>query len=316
MDTSAILIAGPTASGKSALALALAEAITEREGAGAAAIVNADSQQVYAELRVLTARPTQTEEARAPHHLYGHRSVTESYSVAAWRADALEVVDALAQAGQVPIVVGGTGLYFKALLDGIAEIPAVPIEIREAIRRRLDDTGSAALHDELAECDPETAARLDPGDGQRIARALEVLAATGLSITAWQREAANGEPLVPAAKFVLGLDRPMLHRRIERRLEQMIAHGAVDEVASLHARGLDLALPALKAVGVPELIAHLDGELTLDAAVERAQTATRRFAKRQMTWSRNQMADWMVLDGAQQLESIVSEIFPFIRHFC
>jgi len=310
MDTSAILIAGPTASGKSALALHLAEACSAR---GGAAIVNADSQQVYAEIRILTARPTAADEARVPHHLYGHQSVATAYSVASWRREALAAIAAVERTGRTPIVVGGTGLYFRVLLEGIAEIPDVADEIRALVRKRLDLEGPDALHDELAHRDPETAARLDHSDGQRIARALEVLEATGLSLSVWQRKATTGDRLKPAAKFVLWPDRLDLNQRIGRRFVDMIESGAIEEAATLQARGLDSALPVMKALGIPDLIAHLDGELSLDDAVERAQTASRRFAKRQMTWFRNQMADWSRIDGTQQLESIADEIFPFIR---
>ena len=310
MDTSAILIAGPTASGKSALALRLAERCAAR---GGAAIINADSQQVYAELSILTARPTAADEARVPHYLYGHRSVTTAYSVASWRREALSAIAEVERVGQTPIVAGGTGLYFKVLLEGIAEIPDVADEIREPIRKRLDQLGAGALHEELARSDPKTAARLNPSDGQRVARALEVFEATGVSLSAWQREAATGQQIVPAAKFVLWPDRADLNRRIERRFAAMIENGALEEAAALRACGLDSALPVMKALGIPDLIAHLDGELSLDDAVERAQIATRRFAKRQMTWFRNQMADWRRIDGTQQSESIVGEIFPFIR---
>ena len=313
MDTSAILIAGPTASGKSAVALAIADAVADRD---TVAIINADSQQVYAELRILTARPSAADEAHVPHYLYGHRAATEVYSVAAWRDDALKVIADIERAGRLPIVVGGTGLYFKALLEGIAEIPAVPAAIRESIRTRLSREGSRALHDELAARDPETADRLNPADGQRIARALEVFEATGVSLSAWQREATSGERLVPAARFVVAMDRPLLHQRIALRFAGMVENGALAEAAALRDQHLAADLPVMKALGVPELIAHLDGELTLDEAVERAQTATRRFAKRQMTWFRNQMADWTVLDGTQQMERNIREIFPFIRHFC
>ena len=310
MDSSAILIAGPTASGKSALALRLAEACA---GRGGAAIINADSQQVYAELRILTARPSAADEARVPHHLYGHRTVAADYSVATWRREALTTIADVERSGQTPIVVGGTGLYFKTLLEGIAEIPDVPSDVRVAIRRRLKEEGSQTLHQELVNRDPETAVRLNPNDGQRIARALEVFDATGSSLSTWQRKAATGERLIPVAKFVLTPDRSTLHQRIERRFVAMVESGAIEEATSLIARSLDPAHPAMKALGVPELLAHLGGELSLDVAIEQAQTATRRFAKRQMTWFRNQMTDWSRAEGTQQLESIFREIFPFIR---
>ncbi|MDA0261145.1 MAG: tRNA (adenosine(37)-N6)-dimethylallyltransferase MiaA [Proteobacteria bacterium] len=313
MDSPAILIAGPTASGKSALALKLAEALADR---GEVVIVNADSQQVYAELRVLSARPAAADEARVPHALYGHRSARAPYSVAAWRTDALSMIGEQVKHRRIPIVVGGTGLYFRALLHGIADIPEIPPATRQSVRDRLERQGPAELHEELARGDPETAARLNANDGQRIARALEVLEATGLPLSAWQRDAANGTTLACAAKFVVQVDRAKLHARIGHRFAGMIEAGALEEVAALRALKLDPGLPVMKALGVPELTAYLKGEVSLDAAIDQAQTGTRRFAKRQMTWFRNQMADWTPLDGAQQMESIIEEIFPFIRHFC
>ena len=313
MKSTAILIAGPTASGKSALAMRLAETVR-----GGGEIINADSQQVYSELRILSARPSAADQARVPHRLYGHRRAAQPYSVAQWRHEALAAIAETERGGRVPIVVGGTGLYFRALLAGIATIPEIPSAVRTSVLARFHRHGSDALYAELAERDPETAAGLNRNDGQRVARALEVLEATGRSLLAWQRDANQGVELAPAERFVLWPDRPTLYRRIDSRFAAMIEAGAIAEVAWLKGLGLDPGVPAMKALGVPELIAHLEGDRTLEAAVAQAQAATRRFAKRQMTWFRSRMRDWISIavpppGDAQQMESIISEIFPFIR---
>lgn len=313
MESTAIAIAGPTASGKSALALRLAETLP-----GGATIINADSRQVYAELRILTARPAPAEEARVPHRLYGHRAAAEPYSVGRWREEALAAIRDSESAGRVPIVVGGTGLYFHALTAGIAAVPAIPPAVRARVRARLRRRGSAALHAALGVRDPETAAALEPGDGQRVARALEVLEATGRPLAAWRRDADHGARLAPAARIVLQPERAALYRRIDSRFAAMVEAGALAEAARLAELGLESAAPAMSAHGVPELMAHLAGGTTLEAAVADAQAATRRFAKRQMTWFRNRMRDWTPLavpapGDAQQMESIAAQIFPLIR---
>ena len=313
MESSAILIAGPTASGKSALALRLAGLLP-----GGGAIINADSQQVYRELRILTARPAAADEARRPHLLYGHRSAAEPYSVGQWRAEALAAVAESERRGRVPLVVGGTGLYFHALLEGLAPVPAIPPAVREAVRARLQGAPAAALHAELAWRDPEAAARLRPGDRQRVARALEVLEATGRSLMAWQRDADHGARLAPAARIVLWPDRAALYRQIDARFAAMVEDGAVAEVAALKRLGLDPAAPAMAAHGVRELMAHLDGERTLAGAVADAQAATRRFAKRQMSWFRRRMRDWTPLalpaaGEARQTASAARAILTFLR---
>ncbi len=282
----AILIAGPTASGKSALALALAEKI-------GGTIVNADSMQVYRDLRVITARPTPAEEARVPHRLYGHVDAGENYSVGRWCRDVGTVLAEIERQGRVAILVGGTGLYFKALTTGLAAVPPIPAEIRGQVRARMASEGAAALHGELARLDPVTAQRLMLNDRSRIARALEVVLATGRSLTDWHRE---GLPALVdsarAAKIFLTCERKQLVARIEARFAAMLEAGALDEVRALERRQLDPLLPAMKAHGVPWLIRHLHGEISLDEAAAGAIMDTRRYAKRQLTWFRNQMTDW------------------------
>jgi tRNA dimethylallyltransferase len=282
----AVLIAGPTASGKSALALALAEELRS-------VIINADSMQVYRDLRVITARPTKDEEARAPHRLYGHVDASENYSVGRWCVDAGVALAEAERAGRIPILVGGTGLYFKTLTQGLAAIPPIPAEVRSTVRGRLVGEGVAALYAALTERDPATARRLMPGDRARITRALEVVLATGRSLTDWHREGMK-PALEPeqAIKLFLDVDRAELYRRIDARFDAMLEAGALDEVRALESRALDPVLPAMKAHGVPWLIRHLRGEIGLDAAAAEAKRDTRRYTKRQATWFRHQLPDW------------------------
>jgi tRNA dimethylallyltransferase len=285
----AILIAGPTASGKSALALRVAEAI-------GGVIVNADSMQVYRDLRIITARPTAAEEARVPHRLYGHVDAAENYSVGRWLVDAQAALEETLRHGKLPIVVGGTGLYFKALTQGLSAVPPIPADIRAALRARLAAEGPEALHAELGRRDPASAERIRPADGVRIVRALEVIAATGRSLADWQR--VGMQPVVvpaSAVKVFLDVPRAELYRRIDARFDAMLAAGALAEVQALVARGLDPALPAMKAHGVPWLIRHLRGEISLPEAAEGAKTDTRRYTKRQGTWFRHQLPDWIWL---------------------
>ena len=298
----AVLIAGPTASGKSALALDLAERL-------GGTIVNADSMQVYEGLRVITARPTPDEEARAPHVLYGHADPAETYSTGQWLREAEAAIASIQVEGRVPIVVGGTGLYFKALTEGLAAVPAIPVEIRENVRARLQRDGVAALYADLMARDPVTAARLMPLDRSRIARALEVVLATGRSIRDWHGE--GSEPLLPPSRTVrlfVTLDRAQLVARIEARFAAMIKAGALDEVKALAARHLDPLLPAMKAHGVPWLIRHLAGEITLDEAMAGSIMDTRRYAKRQHTWFRGQMKDWPLVAVDQARGAIMQAI--------
>jgi tRNA dimethylallyltransferase len=282
----AVLIAGPTASGKSALALALAEAL-------GGTIINADSMQVYRDLRIVTARPSAQEEARVPHLLYGHVDAAENYSVGRWCVDASAALAAVERAGRLPVVVGGTGLYFKALTRGLAAVPPIPPQIRSAVRERLEREGTAALYAELGARDAATARRLMPRDRARVTRALEVVLATGRSLTDWHREGMKPalDPAV-AVKLFLDVERAELYRRIDARFDAMVASGALDEVRALGRRDLDPALPAMKAHGVPWLIRHLNGEIDLATAVDGAKRDTRRYSKRQGTWFRHQLPDW------------------------
>ena len=290
MRPAAVLIAGPTASGKSALALAVADAL-------GGAVVNADSMQVYAGLRVLTARPGDGDLERAPHLLYGHVPPGERYSVGRYLADAAATIETCAKEGLVPIFAGGTGLYFKALLEGLSPIPQVPDAVRAQWDARLAADGVATLRDILAKVDPELAGRHRALDAQRLVRALGVHEATGRPLSAWQRE--PGVPLLDAARtrrVFLDPDRESLYRRIDARFEAMMAQGALDEVRALVAQASDPSLPAMRAHGVPHLAAHLKGELSLAEAIACAQADTRHYAKRQKTWFRHQMADWESLD--------------------
>jgi len=279
-----VLIAGPTASGKSALALAIARAV-------GGTIVNADSMQVYRDLRVITARPTPDEEAKVPHRLYGHADASENYSVGRWLADVQGALATIRREGRVPILVGGTGLYFKALTQGLSAIPPIPPEIRDRIRARIESEGPAALHAELLARDPASAVRAN--DRTRIARALEVLEATGRTITDWHRDGLP--PPVDAAgavKVFLAPERDALRERIDQRFDAMLAAGALEEVRALSLRRLDPLLPAMKAHGVPWLIRHLAGEISIEEAAVGAKNDTRRYTKRQFTWARHQLPDW------------------------
>jgi tRNA dimethylallyltransferase len=295
----AVLIAGPTASGKSALALRLA-------GELGGTIVNADSMQVYGDLRVVTARPTHEEEARVPHRLYGHVDAAENYSVGRWCRDVATVLAECAEQDRIPILAGGTGLYFKALTEGLAAVPPVPPDIRAAVRGRLQREGVRSLYDELLERDPAAAHRLMPNDRSRISRALEVVLATGRSLTEWHRE--GMPPLIDtthAVKVFVTCERGELVRRIETRFAAMLQVGALEEVRALAARQLDPTLPAMKAHGVPWLIRHLRGEITLEEAAAGSIMDTRRYAKRQLTWFRNQMKDWPWVDAETALAEIL-----------
>jgi tRNA dimethylallyltransferase len=289
-----ILIAGPTASGKSALALALAE---KRGGI----VINADSMQVYRDLRIITARPTPAEQERVPHLLYGHVDAAENYSVGRWCADIADALSTAEREGRAAIIVGGSGLYFSALTRGLAAVPGIPANIRREVRDRLASDGVAALHAELSARDPAAAARLMPNDRSRITRALEVVLATGRSLLDWHDEnsPASIDPS-RAIKVFLNPDRDKLFHRIDARFDIMMAAGALEEVAALAARRLPSDLPAMKAHGVPWLIRHLRGEISLADAVAGAKRDTRQYTKRQATWFRNQLADfaWLEPDGA------------------
>jgi tRNA dimethylallyltransferase len=281
-DPPLVIVAGPTASGKSALALAVAEAF---EGV----VINADSMQVYRELAVLSARPGPAEEARAPHRLYGFQSGGEACSAGRWRELALTEIERAHDAGHLPVVAGGSGLYLRALEKGLSPIPPVPRAVRAAARALHAELGAAAMHAALAKRDPETAARLDPADSQRVIRAWEVLEATGRPLSDWQRQPSEGAAPCRRLRLVLAPPRETLYAACDRRLTQMMEQGALDEVRRLLDLGLDPSLPVMKALGVPELARLLAGETDRDEAVATAQRATRRYAKRQLTWLRTQV---------------------------
>ena len=301
-----LIVAGPTASGKSALALAVA---AEFNGV----VINADSMQVYRELRILTARPSPEDEARAPHRLYGVLSAAERCSAGRWRDMALAEIAAARGAGRLAIVCGGTGLYLRALVEGLSPIPDIPAAIRAPLMARLQAEGAAALHAELGARDPGLAARLDPGDSQRILRALEVLDATGRSLADWQAGPPEGPPhRLRFATLLLMPPRDALYAACDRRLGEMLTAGALDEVRQLNAMGLAPSLPAMRAVGVREFSDFLAGNCDLQAALAAARQATRRYAKRQMTWFRHQIVADVTLN-AQFSESLLPEIFAFIR---
>ncbi|WP_068874735.1 MULTISPECIES: tRNA (adenosine(37)-N6)-dimethylallyltransferase MiaA [unclassified Phenylobacterium] len=285
------LIAGPTASGKSALGQELA-----RSTGGE--IVNADSMQLYAGLSVITAGPTADELAAAPHHLFGTVDPADGWSVGRWLRAASDIIADVGARGRDAIVVGGTGLYFSALTKGLAEIPEIPAEVRHAAAAEFEAMGEEAFRSRLATVDPAAATRIEVGDRQRLTRAWEVHAATGVCLTDHQARASGGLPAGSWTAVALEPPREALYARCDARLEAMIATGALDEVRALMARGLDPALPAMKAVGVRELAAHLRGETNLPTALAAAQQETRRYAKRQMTWMRGQMAGWPRIDAA------------------
>jgi tRNA dimethylallyltransferase len=297
----AVLIAGPTASGKSALAIALAERL-------GGIVINADSMQVYRDLRVITARPSEADEARIPHLLYGHVDAAENYSVGRWVKDVEGAVRDTVAAGGVPIVTGGTGLYFKILTSGLAAVPPTPPQVRAALRARFERDGIASLYAELTRTDPKSASRLMPNDSSRILRALEVMQTTGRSLRDWHGQ---GMPALidasSAAKVFLAVERGALVERVERRFEAMLADGALEEVRALAGRKLDPLLPAMKAHGVPWLLRHLNGEIPLETARAGAQMDTRRYAKRQVTWFRNQLPDWPSATPEGALEALETQ---------
>ena len=275
----ALIVVGPTASGKSALALAIAERL-------GGTIVNTDSMQVYRELRVLTARPTVEEESQVPHRLYGVRPAAEAGSVAWWRDQALSAMDEMVGAGRLPILTGGSGMYFAALTDGLADIPDPGPEARTEARRLLAEQGPAALHASLTHVDPATAARLKPEDSQRIARAWEVWRSTGVGLAAWQNRRSAPAPWRFTA-IVLDPTRDDLRAAIATRFDAMLRDGALEEVRDLLTLNLDPSLPAMRAHGVPELSAYLRGTLSLEDAGRRTELVTGQYTKRQATWFRH-----------------------------
>lgn len=282
----AVLIAGPTASGKSALALELARSV-------GGVVINADSMQIYRDLRIITARPSGADEALVPHRLYGHVDAAVNFSAGAWVSDAAKALEDAKAEGRLPIFIGGTGLYFKALTAGLSVVPSIPAEVRDDVRARLERNGVEALHAELAASDPRAAERLNLRDRTRIARALEVVEATGRSLLDWHQE--GQPPLLPKDNFravFLAPERDELYARIDARFDAMLGAGALREVERLAARHLDPLLPAMKAHGVPALIRHLRGEFSLEQAAGIGRADTRHYAKRQFTWFRHQLPEF------------------------
>ena len=304
----ALLIGGPTASGKSLLALSLARVHN-------GVVINADSMQVYRDLAVMTARPDAEEMAQAPHRLFGFLDASQACSVALWLNEARAAADAAVEEGRLPILVGGTGLYLAAFIDGISPMPDVAPAVRQEISARLEQSGSACLHAELAERDPQTAARLPPGDRQRIVRALEVVTATGTPLSVWQTMPREGGWSGPVLQLNVDPDREALRAACDSRFDAMMEGGALEEVTALAERGLDPGLPAMRALGVPPLIAYLAGDMTLDEAVERAKAGTRQYAKRQATWFRNQSRQAMRIEGfghGPGVESVLAAAAGFL----
>jgi len=302
-----LLIGGPTASGKSALALAIARAFD-------GVIINADSMQLYREIPILSGQPSAADRTLAPHRLYGVLAAAEVASAALWRTLAITAIAEAHGARRLPIVIGGTGLYLHALEHGLAPVPDVPADLRARLRDQLAEKGVAALHARLADRDPAMAAALQATDSQRILRALEVVEATGRSLAAWQAVEPAADENLSFQAIVLDPPRLAVYAACATRFQSMLAAGALDEVRALQSRGLDPALPAMKALGVAPLAAHLEGEIDLETAVERAVRTTRNYAKRQVTWFRHRMPEALRFEKQfSEREALI--IFPFIRQF-
>lgn len=308
MKNKVVVIGGPTASGKSATAMDVAE---EFDGV----IINADSMQIYSGLRIVTARPSEEDEARVPHRLYGVMDPSETCSAGYWEKRCIAEIEKVWAEGKLAVVTGGTGLYIKTLVEGISQLPPIPEDIRETIRQRAEVEGVAVLYEELLDKDPEMAGRLKPADRQRICRALEVLQATGKSLAVLQREI-KPEPALRAgfATHVIMPPRDILYQRCDSRFDVMLEEGAIEEVRAFASLNLDPSLPAMKALGVPELLALVRGECSLEEARALAQQQTRRFAKRQCTWFRNQIKQ-VEIHSAQYSESLRDEIYNKVRDF-
>lgn len=305
MTPSAILIAGPTASGKTALSVAIAKAL-------GGSVINADSMQVYSDLFILSARPDAKEQGDIPHLMFGHVDGSVNYSAGKWRADAERAIASVRDAGRVPVITGGTGLYFKTLLHGLSDIPAVPEAVRQRVRSRAAEMSGDELHAELSLCDRVLAKRIRPGDLQRLVRAIEVFEATGRPLSSFQDK--RGEALLDIGDCIavfLAPDRVILRERINTRFDRMVEAGAIEEVRRLAGRGLDPQLPVMRAHGVPGLLAFLRGEMMLDAAIDKGKGDTRRYAKRQFTWFRHQLTVFDWLDPGEAERAILERAGAF-----
>ena len=291
---SLILLAGPTASGKSRLAMTLAKTFD-------AEIINADAMQIYKDLRILSARPSRQDEAEVPHHLYGFAPAEEAFSAGAWRRAALSAVEAIEGRGKTPLIVGGSGLYFRALTEGLARIPDVPRDLREALRKEMEEKGAAVLYQRLLALDPDLAARIPQSDSQRILRGLEVVEASGVPLSVWQKD--TEKPSLSRRVIALALmpRREDIYARCDARVPHMIKAGALAELSALLARRLSPSLPIMKALGVSTLSLHLQGRISLEDATHRLAQETRRYARRQITWIRHQMTDWRVLETPSEI---------------
>ncbi len=290
LDRKPILIGGPTASGKTALAIQIARAV-------GGVVINADSQQIYRDWQVLTARPTAEEEAEVPHHLFGHVALDQDYSVGHWLREVAPLMAECAEKGLSPVIAGGTGLYFKGLTEGLAPIPEIPPEVRARGEAEQVRVGTASFAEALAARDPDTARDLALDNPRRVLRAWEVLEATDIGLAAWKaRTPAPMVPLAQATTIALNPPRDWLYARCEARFDQMLDAGALDEARAVMAMALPATAPGLRALGAPELMSYLRGEISLDEAKDRAKTETRRYAKRQLTWQRNQMSNWQTID--------------------
>ena len=305
-----ILLGGPTGSGKSAVALALARLMRE---SGGAVIINSDSMQIYRDLRILTARPTPQDEALVQHKLYGFISAKEVSSVGIWRKQAELEIKYAWDNGALPIVVGGTGLYFHALVNGLAPIPDISTEIKLSAAKIVQQGGIQALYNDLLKHDPAIAGRIVSKDRQRIIRAWEVRAGTGRSITEWQKQVSSTPLSAEWHGYKILPERRALYRRIDNRFSSMIRAGVIEEVKHFMDKGIAVSMPCARAVGLRELSAHIAGELALDEAIAAGQQASRRLAKRQYTWFRNQMTSWAIFE--QDIERIINQIFTNICSF-
>jgi tRNA dimethylallyltransferase len=307
-----LIVAGPTASGKSALGIAIAEKVN-------GTIINADSMQMYRDLRVLTARPTDDEMRRVPHRLYGVLDGAAHGTAAVWVDLAKQAIADTIAEGRVPILLGGTGMYLRSLFEGLAEIPPIPAEIRAAARGKLAEEGPEGLHAALAATDPETAAHLKPGDSQRLVRAWEVLQSTGRGLINWQKAPASPGQSNPVFRLLLQPPRDSLYARIDRRFTGMINGGALDEAKAVLARtDIPADAPMRKAHGLPELTQYLKGEVSLAEAIRVGQLNTRHYAKRQTTWFRHQFSPDLVVEkdlGQQENFNLEAKIFPFIVRY-